>query len=361
MSSSLAREVVRVFDFSLSALPSLAKPPRGKKGESALDAAQRFASEWRESDPLKQPLRAAFNRLTLSLIESSDATLLPEVLSIKTMMNGTLHHVSVDPASHQYEVLRVLHDKLFKKKNPNGDGAVIASPSIAAELFGDVALMQLALIAAAEANGSSEDKDKDDNDDENIAAVALAYTILLNLMTDAQYGTCSGGRSSTNAAFFDGINLMNNRKSVQASAAMHKNHASLMALVSSCHSSLTQGQRRILRLIHRLKPSESSHHGDLILACIQRDDALAAAFMLSLPYYLEPEVSHRWVVHAGIAGSLLTRMELLGRNTGVGFVEHATRFVYTALFACFNYISSHCFAALERITYRQPSSQTKVL
>lgn len=286
---------MRVFDFGLAALPQLAKPRKGRKGEAAADAAQRLQKEWTNDDPLKQPTRAAFISFALALVSTADAQLLPEVLTLRPLIGGTLHFLSSDPPSAQVAVLRVLRKLVAAKRTAAG-----AFPG--AEVLGDAALGQLAAIAASGPEGSlnkDEAPEGDNSHAHNVEsssnatlekdAADLAFEILHAAVTDHRLGLCC----PPSAAF----------------------------TLTLAAAQLTHGQRRLVRWLQSLRPADSSSHGALIAAATEHDSALAAAMLLSLPYSLEPTATGRWLTHVGVVGGLLQAVA----NSPVGLAALAER------------------------------------
>jgi Ribosome 60S biogenesis N-terminal len=297
-SPSTARELVRVFDFGLSALPQLARSIRPRKGETSEQAGIRQRQEWANSDPVKRPTRAAFTSLFQALLLSADAQLLPEVLRLRPLLGGTLHHLSNDPPVVQLEILKIVQKKVLASKTPLG-------PATKAELFSDATLGQLAAICAAgedDIDNSVENEEENENkklsEEESLAKIRrqasdLSFSILHSVCIDANNGLCSSLETCLE----------------------------FRTLQSSSVSTLNPGQRRLLRWLQRLKPAESSRQGELLRATVAHDPALAAAMLLSLPYSMEPTATGKWLVHASIVGSLMQSVA----SAQVGLVELAER------------------------------------
>ncbi len=288
-SPSTARELVRVFDFGLSALPQLARSLRPRKGETSEQAGIRQRQEWANSDPIKRPTRAAFTSLCQALLLSADAQLLPEILRLRPLLGGTLHHLSNDPPAVQLEMLKVVQKKVLASKVPLG-------PATKAELFSDATLGQLAAICAAGEDDIVEDSIE--NEENSIAKVRrqasdLSFAILHSVCTEASNGLCSSKEACLE----------------------------FKTLESSAFAALNPGQRRLLRWLQRLKPAESSRQGELLRAAVAHDPALAAAMLLSLPYSMEPTATGKWLVHASIVGSLMQSVA----SAQVGLLELAER------------------------------------
>lgn len=81
-------------------------PCREKKGESAADLRRRYWQQWALGDPLKRPTRALFSELALCLLRhaAGDALLTQQLLQLRPLAGGLLHHLAADPPSQQLEV-----------------------------------------------------------------------------------------------------------------------------------------------------------------------------------------------------------------------------------------------------------------
>ena len=60
----------------------------------------------------------------------------------------------------------------------------------------------------------------------------------------------------------------------------------------------------MLRLLGRLKATEVPRHGQLLTAATARDPALAAAFLVALPWALDPKPSTQWLAAATLTGQV---------------------------------------------------------
>ena len=283
---STARELVRVFDFGLSALPQLARSLRPRKGETSEQAGIRQRQEWASPDPLKRPTRAAFTSLCQALLLTADVQLLPEILRIRPLIGGTLHHLSNDPPLVQLEMLKIVRKKVVASKVPLG-------PATKAELFSDATLGQLAAICAAGEDDIAIADVENTTAKTRRQASDLSFQILHSVCTDPRNGLCS---------------------SIEACLEFR-------TLQSSAVAALNHGQRRLIRWLQRLKPAESSRQGELLRAAVTHDAALAAAMLLSLHYPMEPTATGRWLVHSSIVGSLMQSVA----SAQVGLVELGER------------------------------------
>lgn len=112
--AEVAGELTRLFNFSLAALPSLARPPRQRKGDLDDDqedhgggqtaGKHKFWRQWRSGHELKRPTRAAYVAFALSLLSHADALTRSTLLSTRPFMAGLLNHVAGDPPEVQLQV-----------------------------------------------------------------------------------------------------------------------------------------------------------------------------------------------------------------------------------------------------------------
>ncbi|PRW57763.1 Nucleolar pre-ribosomal-associated 1,N-terminal [Chlorella sorokiniana] len=290
------RELVRAFDWSLSALPGLARPPREKKGESPAEHRRRYWQQWALGDPLKRPTRALFCQLAAALLRAAgsgpaaDALLLQQLVQLRPLVGGLLQHLAADPPAHQLQVLQLLQKRVLAPKAG-------VPPAVQAEAFSDAALQQLATIATTAAVEGEEAEAEEEEEEaggsgpaggsspERQAAAAAALEVLLAVATDPAHGLAAP--AAVTGQF------------VLADVGSHQ---------------LLPGQRRLLRLLLRLRPADSAAHLQLLLAAAAADAPLAAALLLALPYSLEPaaagaaapaSAAGRWFAHAAVASRLL--------------------------------------------------------
>lgn len=190
------------------------------------------------------------------------------------------------PTTAHPQVLRLLQKRVLPVK-------AAVPPAVQAEAFSDAALQQLATIAAAAPVEGAEEEAEDGEEDEGgkgagtqrRAAAAAALEVLLAVATDPAHGLAA--LPAATAGF------------VLADAGSHQ---------------LQTGQRRLLRMLLRLRPADSAAHLQLLLATAAADAPLAAALLLALPYGLEPAAAGaaagaaavgRWFAHAAVASRLL--------------------------------------------------------
>eukprot|EP00887_Chlorella_sp_A99_P003671 scaffold7.g3671.t1 len=272
--ASACAELVRTFDWGLSALPALAKLPRPQKGETAAVAQARAWAAWRSADALKRPTRAAFVRLALALLRAAarEPLVLAQLLGVRPLLGGLLHHLAADPPENQLEVLEVLSKRVFGRR------AGVA-PALQADLLTDAALGQLVAVSASatdEAEGKAREEAGDEQGHARAAAAAAAHRLVLAAATDPSHGLCSGGAAAP---------------------------ATLLAAAAAALAP-TPAARRLLRLLARLRPADSASHLDVVTAAATGRPSLAAGLLLGLPYSLEPCATGRWFAHAAVVGRL---------------------------------------------------------
>jgi nucleolar pre-ribosomal-associated protein 1 len=188
------------------------------------------------------------------------------------------------------QVLRVLQRRVLAPRA----GLAAATQ---AEVFTDAALQQLAAIAAAaavegeEAEGGEAGEEGGPGKEEGRRAreaAAAAHSLLLALATQPAHGLVAPPAATPCAPRF--------------------------TLEETGRHQLQPGQRRLLRLLLRLRPADSAAHLQLLLAAAAADAPVAAALLLALPYSLEPAAASaaagsaaagRWFVHAAVAARLL--------------------------------------------------------
>lgn len=195
----------------------------------------------------------------------------------------TFEHPGRYPTAPTVQVLQLLQKRVLASKAG-------VPPAVQAEAFSDAALQQLATIATTAAVEGEETEEEgeegaDGSSAEQQAAAGTALEVLLAVATDPAHGLAA---PSAVAGQF-----------VLADAGSHQ---------------LLPGQRRLLRLLLRLRPADSAAHLQLLLAAVAADAPLAAALLLALPYSLEPAAAGaaapasavgRWFAHATVASRLL--------------------------------------------------------
>ncbi|EFJ52598.1 hypothetical protein VOLCADRAFT_86859 [Volvox carteri f. nagariensis] len=283
-----ARDLVTAFDWSLSALtrisrPSKERPERGAAGSQQQQQQQQSnrrrdggatASAWDRSNVLFRPRRAMFVRFCRALLDSADHATLARLLPLRALTGGLLHHMAADPPGHVLQTLLILGRRVLAPAVPGGAAAAAAAaaalpPRLRAEPFGDVALAQLAEIAA-----SSDEPAEGAEGRGNAAAAAAeaALEVLVMLCTNPANGLMTYGSPDSGAA---------------AGAPQHG-----------------PGVKRLLRLLPRLRPLDHVRHVRLLNEVATRCPWLAAEFASSLPYDLQPKLSSRWVAAMTLAARL---------------------------------------------------------
>ncbi|KAK3274565.1 hypothetical protein CYMTET_17255, partial [Cymbomonas tetramitiformis] len=249
-SAKLAAEVFSNFDFTLSVLPKLATPPKATEGEDARDVVDR-------TDLLQLPSRHLFVDLVLSLLQPGERIGNRSTFSNKVLCAGVLHALSQDPPGLQLRVLQRLQRCLLSP-----DSGI--APRLKTVVLGDSALDQLASISSASKPDAK-------------AAADLSAEILLEVCTNPQHGLCP--RSSKLGSVAD---LVKDSKG---------------------------GAGRLLRLLQRLRAVDLAPHARIVVAAGRACPPVAAAYLASLPYSLEPRVSARWFGTAALAMNLVPSVQ----------------------------------------------------
>ncbi|GAB4818251.1 hypothetical protein N2152v2_005297 [Parachlorella kessleri] len=272
------RELARAFDFSLAALPNLARLPRQRKGDTHAEGADhgagsqtRLWQQWKGGDMLKRPTRVGFVAFALGMLRHADPLTLSTLLATRPLTGGLLNHMAGDPPEVQLQVLGMLRSRVLSHK-----AGVPAATQ--AEVLSDAVLSQLSQLAVT----AHTDDTAQGHEEVAQQAANLAYKLLAEVVMDPRHGLCSAA-----AAAEGGTDV---------------------TLASAVSEQLSAGQRRLLRWLQRLRPAESTAHMELIAACTAADPALAVALLLSLPFTLEPALSGRWLAHAAVAGGLMQRV-----------------------------------------------------
>jgi nucleolar pre-ribosomal-associated protein 1 len=304
-SRQLAWEVFRNFDFTLAALPKLANPPRNGAGyQGGAGARAGVASTWADADPLALPTRHVFVRFVLALLESGDQSLLRPVLAQKVLLGNVLHFMAADPAPLASRVLRVLRDAVLA---PGGG----VPARLQAALCGDAALEQMAGISvvAAEAEVGEEFAVEDDA----VAAAELAHGLLLRLCTEPSHGLCPlsamgrwRGWAGVNDGASDGEGMMTYGDD-EGEGGDEGSRGGVLAAAAGEISTKSGGGKRgaaVVRLLRKLKPTESRRHAELLLTVCTTRPLLAAAYLPHATYSLDPRPSVPWLAAAMLLGKV---------------------------------------------------------
>jgi nucleolar pre-ribosomal-associated protein 1 len=199
-------------------------------------------------------------------------------------------------------VLQVL--QMLQKRVLAAKAAVPAAAQ--AEVFSDATLQQLAAIAThAPALGEEEEAEEAEEAAEAAErrqAAAAAQAVLLAVATDPSHGLTLAAAAAAGPSF---------------------------VLADAGSQQLQPGQRRLLRMLLRLRPADSAAHLQLLLAAVAGDAPLAAALLLALPYSLESAAAGtaagsaaagRWFAHTAVAARLL---QLLPETAAPGLALRA--------------------------------------
>ena len=263
-------------------------------------------------------------------------------MQLRPLLGGLLHQLAADPPQHQLQVLQVLQRRVLSAR-----AGVPAA--VQAEVFSDPALQQLAAIAAtAAAEGEeSEDEDEEEQGQKKDARTAAAAAAAAAAAEQQQRQAAAAALQillavATQPAHGLAIPAGQGPPFVLADAGGHQ---------------LQPGQRRLLRMLLRLRPADSPAHLQLLLAAAAADAPLAAALLLALPYSLEPAAAAaaaaatpgavsaaagRWFAHTAVAARVLQLVSdaappglLLAAASGAGAPPPDGRAAQSLLRCCF--------------------------
>lgn len=171
-----------------------------------------------------------------------DPGLLRWVLQKRPLYASVLHGLASDDDSTIIEVLHVLQQKVLS------DAALVPT-GLQSALFGDVALEQLAQIVADEQLGDSKE---------------VAYGMLMSLCTNPAHGLCPESPSAWGPP------------------------------PGAKTGAFGGGQGRLLRFMCRLQAIKVVQHREILLATARATPRLAAAYLDSVPFSVEPQPAPVW-------------------------------------------------------------------
>ncbi|XP_031485004.1 uncharacterized protein LOC116254077 isoform X1 [Nymphaea colorata] len=244
-----AHEVVRKFDFSMKAFVELAETKPRKMGTKAK----------KEEKKKKPSTRPAFIEFAMAFLQASDPRALRWVLQKRELCAGVLHSLSRDDDKTISFVLCTLQNKVLSAES-------LVPPSLQSVLLGDATLEQLSDISG--------------NPDGGDAAEA-AHRTLMMVCTDPSHGLMP--ESSDNLTKPGRL---------------------------AGRSTLKGNPGRLLRLMLRLRPLEVAYHKDLLLAIVGGRPSIAALYMDSFPYNLEPRPSPHWFSSILLASDLVSAVNV---------------------------------------------------
>ncbi|KAL6784124.1 hypothetical protein ACKKBG_A04885 [Auxenochlorella protothecoides x Auxenochlorella symbiontica] len=242
LSPGIVEELVRVFDFSLSSLPGIARPSRFKSSRKR----DRAGAPRRSTST-----RVAFLEWVLAMLRRADALRVQQLLGIPVICANLLAGLEDDVPDLQLRVLRTVRRRVM----PTG-----VPPRLQAGVFNEAGMGSLASLAlAAEASATP--------------AGTLAAEVLERLLVDPAHGV-----------------------------TIDPARAAKFTLAS--FEPLSAGQKRLLRWLATLRPTASSTHRRLLLGCTAADPRLAAELLASATWSLEPAASADWLASAGLVTAL---------------------------------------------------------
>jgi len=320
--AALAWEVFRAFDFSLKELPALASPRGAKRSKGDANKTQqratRAASAGGPTDPINGrstphatvddialPTRHVFVGFALALLESGDASLTRPVLAQKALFGNVLRHVASDPPPLAARALRALRDVVLAE----GGGV---PPRLRAALCGDAALEQMAAISGTDAG----DRERDGDDGGRGDAARTAHDVLSRVCVDPAHGVCPASalgrwtppeeRLAAHERERDGDDDVPGISARFAGSEADGRNVAASRIVAS-------GAKRcatLVRLLRKLRPTESRRHAELLLRVCELRPHIAALYLPHATYSLDPRPSIAWLAAAAMLGEVAAAASL---------------------------------------------------
>ena len=300
-SRQLAWDVFRNLDFTLAAFAKLSKPPRYQ-----INCTWDSTTETRSShDASALPTRHIFVEFVMVLLSSGDVSLLRCVLTQKVLLGNVLRHLASDPVPLASRVLRVMCDNVIV------DGSGV-SVRLQAALFSDRVLGQIVAISGRQAEAVSGTK----GISKAACAAELAHSLLLRLCTDPVHGFRRENASGRFVGAKEEISLGSMSEGhLQARGAVKSGKASSITKIeysSPVINAITTGYARevdernetVLRLLRKLKPTESRRHAEMLLEVCSKQPNIAASYIPHATYSLEPRLSWSWITASLLVGNL---------------------------------------------------------
>ena len=292
--------------------PQAGEPsPSGLQPRARANANGNPAAAWAEADALALPTRHLFVRFALSFFEIGDPTLARPALAQKVLLGNVLRHIASDPPALASRAMRTLRDRVLSP-----DGGVPAR--LRAALCGDAALEQLAGISGVNAERSRDD-DEDDVDgvDDAANAAETAHDILTRLCLDPAHGLCPasalGRWDGPERSRRDSRELSKSGSGFRAGSGAGASGAPGDAPVAKSYAPVAKsfppsgaGKRgaTFIRLLRKLRPTESRRHAELLLSTCDARPQLAAAYLPHATYSLDPRPSVPWLAAAMLLGKV---------------------------------------------------------
>mmetsp|Transcript_13550 Transcript_13550/g.38555 ORF Transcript_13550/g.38555 Transcript_13550/m.38555 type:complete len:631 (-) Transcript_13550:2704-4596(-) len=253
-SSDLAHRTISMFDWSLSSLPRLARPPRAKAGVDTPGKGLR-----------SRGARPAFIGFGLTLLRKADTLHLQTLLQLRPLMGGLLNHLALDPPATAYRILGTVAQQVLHRPQASG----LLPPPLQAKPFTDSCLAQL--IELSSQDGGSERADK-------AKAVGLASDVIRQLCLDPAHGLCPSKQQD----IVEGV-----------------------LVTTGGHGGATKGQRgRYLRLLTGLRP-EVPLHCQILLSVAATFPGVACSWLAAVTYQLEPECTARWFAAVTVMAAMV--------------------------------------------------------
>lgn len=227
-----------------------------------------------------------FVRFCRTLLDNVDHATLARVLPLRALSGGLLHHLATDPPGHVLQTLLMLGRRVLAPAAQTAFSSAAATgslpPRLRSEPFGDVALTQLAEVAASSEDAVAVTAVSGKRAGRAVitatTAAEAALEVLVLLCTDPANGL------------------------VDAAGAASGDTAS--------HTPVQYGPgvKRVLRLLPRLRPLDHVRHIRLLNEIASRCPWLAAEFASSMPYDLQPRVSGRVCVRTEVCFEVPARL-----------------------------------------------------
>ena len=317
--AALAWEVFRAFDFSLKELPALASPRGAKRSKRDANETSALADKTSAGGPTSNgrstphatvddialPTRHVFVGFALALLESGDASLTRPVLAQKALFGNVLRHVASDPPPLAARALRALRDVVLAE----GGGV---PPRLRAALCGDAALEQMAAISGTDAG----DRERDGDDGGRGDAARTAHDVLSRVCVDPAHGVCPASalgrwtppeeRLVAHERERDGDD---DAPEISARAAGSEADGRRVA----ASRNVASGAKRcatLVRLLRKLRPTESRRHAELLLRVCELRPHIAALYLPHATYSLDPRPSIAWLAAAALLGEVAAAASL---------------------------------------------------
>ncbi|CAG9464979.1 unnamed protein product [Pedinophyceae sp. YPF-701] len=307
-SRGLSLALLSSFDWTLSSLSKLARPPKRQAqrgGQDAVDDDQGGAPSGRDkrapptgadgrptyyvgADVLKRPTRPALVLLSLTLLQQGDRVLAQQVLATRPLARCLLSHCASDPDGVVNDVFDAVDRHVM-------DPRAAVPPSVQSCVFHESALRQLAEILAAPSGAAPP------------GVQERAYSILFRVLTDPAHGVRAPTPPSPSPdSPPDDLLLAWQRPSflIAHELAAKKDDRDLSEQQQQGAAILSDDH--IVRLLLTLCPSAAPLHRRVVEEVCAADPALARAYLMKCALPLDPKPERRFYVAAAVFARLAT-------------------------------------------------------